>query len=125
MAMVQAYSTDVRTMSDAELRELSQEMEDAFQCSGQDDTYWTDDEAFARYCEMRGELHRRFMLANPDWKPPSPSDLTRLALEVFHRDLAFSRRVNEEFSRGFSRIGDTVTVRMPVKFVSQQEQSNG
>ena len=118
--MPSAYQTDVRTLTDEELRLLSEELETECLHSYGDDEWWDDSEAEGRYYEMQREIRRRWELANPGRKSASPSALSAVMLDRMSLTIAFAREVNREFQRSM-KTGNTVTVRKPWRFVASDK----
>ena len=116
---INPYPSDVCALSDEELKILSAELQEAYEVNGEDDwDYWTDDAAENRYHEMLQEIYRRFMLANPDWRPPTPNEFSLTVLATLKDSLCFARRVNEAFERECpGKIGDAIEVRRPTRLV--------
>ncbi len=127
MLTTPAYTQDVATFSDAELEFLSAEMQEAFETRGYDgDAEWTDDEAEARYFQMRDEKNRR----HP--RPPSPFDEINRRyigefLKQFGRSIELSAIVAGDTARADQvaravaagpKIGETVQIRKPYRFQS-------
>lgn len=117
------YPSDVKLLSDEELVTLADELQEAFQREDHetDYEYWTDDDAESRYYEMREEKRRRFMLANPDWKPPTPQQMQKLLNEAMSALCENLRPTAALFSLpdGATKIGDMVTIPRPPKFTER------
>ena len=115
--MVNLYQSDVRALSDAELETLSAELEEAYQRSGEEEGYWLDDDAETRYWEMHAEMHRRYCLEHPEWKPPPLSEVTALCLRVLGENLVLAREVSRQYDAEFGgKVGDMVTIQKPYRF---------
>lgn len=129
--MPNIYQSAVADMSDEELRRLSDELQEAHECSSAyaeddwPDSYWDDDAAESRYFEMQREIHRRFMLVHPDWKPPKPSVYVQAMMECLANSIDITSRVNAEFSAPFAnKIGDTITIKKPWRYLAEGDKLN-
>lgn len=118
--MTNIYQSDVRSLSDEELRLLSEELSDAYQHAYGDDgdAYWTDDEAETRYWEMRHEIRRRWGIAHPEWESAPLSELVAESLRMLASNLVAARAINQRYDSEFSatgkKVGDTIKVsRLP------------
>lgn len=115
--MANLYPSDVRSLSDEELEVLSAELEEAYRCSGYEDDYWLDDAAEARYWEMHAEQHRRYCVAHPEWKPPEPSEVTRIILRSVAAMMETAREFHRTFEEEFTgQVGNTVTIQKPYRY---------
>jgi hypothetical protein len=120
--MSTAYSTDVRSLSDEELRVLSAEIEEAYDVHDADDSSLPqDDEATDRYWAMFYEIDRRWEEANPEAakeRYEARKRLCKVALEVLSKNLSLANTVNRVFDSEFRspKIGDTINVRRPQQF---------
>lgn len=117
MAGIDLYQSDVRGMPDVELEKLSEELSEAYEQSGGDDGYWTDDAAETRYYEMRAEIARRWDLAHPEEaarRRPMTAMFVRVALGALQGNLQTATAISREVDR--TKVGDTITVRRPAKF---------
>ncbi len=113
------YPTPVEKLTDEELEVLSAELESAYSETDEDGyASWENEDAARRYREMDSEIHRRFMLANPDWKPsPPPPEFTKMVLNTLAKSIGLSRKVSASFDSHFApKIGDTIHVRKPASF---------
>lgn len=109
---VKAYQSDVRSLSDAELEALSDEIAEAYDLDGFDYSRPTDDEAEARFWEIRKEQRRR--CGEPD---PLPPDLLKGMLESIRSNLTFAKQINREFDQFFApKVGNLLTIRKPTRF---------
>ena len=122
---MKAYSQDVRTLTDEELKTLSEEMNEAFVRPNDDgDADWIDSEAEDRYWEMCSEIERR------RWEALTPEqqeaevrargEFTRAALEVLANNLKLNLLNLPTLDAGFGarvpKIGATITVREPPRW---------
>lgn len=120
------YQSDVRALSDEELKTLSTEIEEAYQREGEEYSYFTDSEAETRYYEMQAELRRRWDEANPEEakrrlelaKTFCGDALRIMADNNAHMAQQANRLYDAEFFSGaqWPKIGDTITVRKPERF---------
>lgn len=113
-----AYPTNVRTLTDEELKTLSAELSEAYEQSGEDYAFWTDDDAETRYYEMLGEIRRRWAEANPELaakQSKTVGEIGKQFMQAMCGQLSVARDVNREYDRAFSgpKIGDNITVRRP------------
>lgn len=129
MTEMSNYQSDVKTLNDEELKSLSLEIEEAFNVYGDDDCRLPcDDEAEARFWELYREIQRRRIEAmSPEQRE-----------HYFARQAEFSTgyvktvilgmadlfksadlmKVRNEFDREFgTKIGDTITVNKPRRFL--------
>lgn len=112
---MKSFFVPVAKLSDADLVSLSAELVEAYQRNGSEDEYWLDSEGEDRYYEMQAEIHRRFRRDNPDWRPATPEWLTTVMTDTLR---GMTIQVAKSFNSGVSpKIGDTIHVRRPEKFV--------
>ncbi len=119
--MVNLYQSEVGKLSDGELRVLSEELSEEYCCNGEDESYWTDDAAETRYHQLRGEINRRWEIANPDEADRRRNfygPTVRAIMESMQNQFAFNREFVRQFKAepAKQKIGDTLTVRMPTRF---------
>lgn len=121
--MTNLYQSDVKSLSDEELRVLSEELSDEYQYAYGDDSEsaWTDDAAEARHWEMQQELRRRWETAHPEYKHTPTNVLLRMlvteSLQAMAKANDFARAMSRDIDSEFaSKVGDRVSVRMPVRF---------
>lgn len=135
-SIINLYPSDVRSLSDEELRVLSEELSEEYQQSGtnedyDDYDYWTSDTAEARYYEMRREIRRRWEAAHPNWKSLDPNGFLKDMLRILADGFAANRALNRSFEEAFcgpedtrsgvgieaqKKVGDIIVVRAPARF---------
>lgn len=123
MGVTNLYQSSVSAMPDAELELLSSELAEAYECNGEDDSYWTDDAAETRYYELTAEIRRRWNEANPQKAARQVAlcdPMIRAALACLTEQLALGCKVSAAFDREFRpKAGDSISVRNPVRFTLQ------
>lgn len=124
MEVINPYPSDVKAMSDEELSRLSEELHEAYLCTdrdyewGDDESYWTDDAAEARYYEMRREINRRWREANPE-KAAQVNVIARSCLSILMNQLTMTRHIVGKFDATEAlKVGQTTKVRMPFRYVA-------
>ena len=115
---MKSYPSDVRTLSDEELPILIKEIEEAYCHASDDGDWWADEEAEQRWREMYAEMDRR------SWERMTPEEREKYEAEV----KAFAKRAlrvllsqstcDSLFPKGGRKIGDTVKVRKPQRYVA-------
>ena len=114
---MKSYFQDPATMTDEELNVLSEELYEAYQCADADGfESWSDYEAEERHRELQTEIHRRFMLANPNWAPRQ----TEIERVVVTESLLMFGRMYPDFSNDYNlagaKTGQTIQIRKPTRY---------
>lgn len=122
-----SYHQDVRTLSDQELATLSAELEEAYCRSGEEDSYWTDDEAETRYWEMASEIRRREDERDPEAaarrKAACRGAMGRMGevlLSAASSVFLGNQLYDEEFNG--KKVGETLNLRTPERFVHGRQK---
>ncbi len=137
MLMVNLYQSDVKTLSDEELKTLSEELYEAYHVSsvnddGDDCDWWEENPdsriktgAEDRYYEMRAEIYRRWEVNHPEEAERNRQFMgvfAKIAIEDLGHKLSAVSKINESFNEEFTgklgKIGDTLQIRRPTRFSS-------
>ena len=123
--MINLYQSDVAALPDEQLEALSLELQEEYERNGEEESYWTDDDAEQRYYSLQAEIRIRWDAANPeeaakrrDFFKSGLGSYARLALESIAKSVEATFATSRQFDGEFRKVGDTIQIRKPERFIA-------